>query len=147
MTRIVFSMRLGPSVSLLTYLCLLHGVMALTVLAMPIYWLVRVTLFILCIASLWFYYHQHALQTSSYKLVKAERDDTGLWHLSYGNGELHLSLTLKRCIVISELVILYFEGQRFWHSPSSVWITADSADDELFRQLRVYCRDPKTFQK
>lgn len=140
-------MRLRPSVSLLTYLCLLHGVMALTVVAMPIHWLARATLFILCIVSLWFYYSHYTLQTSRYKLVQAERDNTGLWHLAYADGEQHLSLELKRCIVISPLVILYFEGQQFWQRPASVWITADSADDELFRQLRVYCRDPKTFQQ
>ena len=140
-------MRLGSSVPLLTYLCLLHGVMVITVLAMPIGWLVRVTLFILCLASLWFYYHQYTLQTSRYKLVKVERDNTGLWHLSYGDGAQHLSLNLKRCIVISSLVILYFEGQQFWQCSASAWITGDSADEELFRQLRVYCRDPKTFQQ
>ena len=140
-------MRLGSSVSLLTYLCLLHGVMALTAVAMPMHWLMRVTLFVLCIASLWFYYRQYTFQTSRYKVIKIERDNTGLWHLSYGDGHQQLSLNLKRCIVISELVILYFEGQRFWQSPPSVWITADSTDDELLRQLRVYCRDPKTFQR
>jgi len=147
MTRIVLSMRLQASSYLLVYLTVLHGVMALTALTIPVHWLISVTLLALCVANLWFYYHQYYLPTGRHKLIKVERDSAGLWHLRYGKGDQHTSLRLHRCVVIPELVILYFYSQGFWRRSPTAWITAECVDDELFRQLRVVCRDPKTFQQ
>jgi len=146
MTRMVFRMRLHISWVLLTYLYALHGLMVVTVMLTSIPWFLRIALLLVCLLSLRFYHQQYYQQTGRHKLVKIERDNLGLWHLFYGDQGEYTALSLSRCLVMPELVILYFDGQRY-RQKRAVWITADTVDSELFRQLRVYCRDPKTAQQ
>jgi hypothetical protein len=51
---------------------------------------------------------------------------------------------LTSCFVAPKLVLLHFSGERFWKR-KTITVCSGSVDVELFRQLRVYCRDPKTF--
>ncbi len=139
-------MRLQPSWVLLTYLYALHGLIVATVVLTPIPWFLRVVLLMACLLSLRFYYQQYYRQTGSHKVLKIERDSAGLWHLLYGNQRRYGALRLHRCLVMPELVILYFDSQGF-RPPQAVWITAEEVDRELFRQLRVYCRNPKIVQQ
>jgi hypothetical protein len=77
------------------------------------------------------------------KLIRSG-DET--WTIYFGDGRCAKDLVLQQCVVIPQLVILYFRTTQFW-KPQSVYITADQVDSELFRQLRVYCREPNTFQR
>lgn len=55
-------------------------------------------------------------------------------------------LELKSAVVIGHGAILYFKTKNRLLD-KAVIICADAVDSKLYRQLRVYCRYPKTFQK
>jgi len=146
MSRMDFSLPLQLSWVLLIYLILLHSLIAITIVLTPLHGVITGALLLVCLFSFRFYYQQFYLQTGRHKLVKLARNSENLWYLFYGDQRQDGALYLTRCLVMPELVILYFKRQRCWQC-QAVWITADSVDSELFRQLRVYCRDPKTARR
>ena len=95
--------------------------------------------FVLLVFSYRYFYQQtNAMST-------IERDADSNWQCHYRNGNTLEKLRLTNSVVTPIFVILYFKGNTIWQR--STIIMADAVDAELFRQLRVYCRDPKTFQK
>ena len=140
MTRIVFSMAIVPSKSIAIYLVIIHSLMLVTLLSLLANsWWALLTIVFMVLSFVYFYG-----QTQS--LIKLERDVDNGWYCYYQNNKLRSALRLTSSIVTSSLVMLYFNGNNYWQR-YSVIIMVDAVDAELFRQLRVYCRDPKTFQK
>jgi len=106
-------------------------------------WLMIATCLI--IISFIFYCRQYQWWRNNKAITQVSRDSHQQW-LLYSQSTLRYSqLDLCSCVVTIYGVILYFKGQRFWQR-YSLLIMADSVDDEAFRQLRVYCRSPKTFK-
>ncbi|MFT7234697.1 MAG: hypothetical protein ACI9QV_000264 [Methylophagaceae bacterium] len=143
MTKDVFSIELKQSATLLCYLTLLHSLFFILVLLFPLDWFWRALLSLLLIMSFRFYYIGHYLMTGRYKIIKMVRSSE-IWALYYGNGQCVEDLKLSHCVVTPQLVTLNFRATSF-RKKCRVYITADEADPELLRLLRVYCRDPKTF--
>lgn len=139
-----FSMVIARSNSLLCYLILIHGLtLVMVVVLLANTWLsfIAVTL----ISTSFIYYCQcYQWLESDRSIVKVGRDTRGRWTLFYADNTLQEKLNLTHCVVTSKAVILYFSAASFWGAPS-ITILADASDSELFRQLRVYLRDPKTF--
>lgn len=141
MTRIVFSLPILPSKILLLYLMIIHSVMLVTLLNLfAISWWSFTAILVIAISFIYFY-------KQSQQLIKIERDAGDGWHGHYRDGSSRSLLGLSSSVVIPQLVILYFSGRRFWQRSYAITILADAVDAELFRQLRLYCRDPKTFQQ
>jgi len=141
---IVFRMAIGRSKWLLSYLILVHIVMAITVISLQLesewyFLLIAILLlsFISCCRR-----EQWTINTSPKNQI--ERDESGLWHLGDMKGRKLPNLALKNSFVTINLVILYLSSGHSWRQ-SVVVIFADAVDKDLFRQLRVYLRDPKTF--
>lgn len=141
MTRIVFSLPILPSKILLLYLMIIHSVMLVTLLSLfSVSWWSFTTTLVIAVSFIYFY-------RQSRLIVKIEQDADDGWHCHYRDGSSRSQLTLSSSVVIPQLVILYFNGRKFWQQAYAVTIVADAVDAELFRQLRLYCRDPKTFQQ
>ena len=140
MTRIVFSMAIVPSKSITIYLVIIHSLMLVTLLSLfaNSWWALLIIVFM--VLSFVYFYGQ------TQSIIKLERDADNRWYCYYQNNKLRSALRLTSSIVTSPLVMLYFNGNNYWQR-YSVIIMVDAVDAELFRQLRVYCRDPKTFQK
>lgn len=77
-------------------------------------------------------------------ITKIERNAKQQWTLFYSDNTSQGKQVLKHCVVTSKLIILYFSKSSHWRD-TSITILEDAVDVELFRQLRVYLRDPKTF--
>lgn len=146
MTRIVFSMELARSRKLFGYLIVTHILMLVTSLSLQIIsvWIVLVVSLILL--SFVYYCQNYQWLKSSRSIIRLERDSDNLWHLFYSNNSQRDKLILTNSVVIPYLAILTFQDTRAWKS-ITVTIFNDAVEANMFRQLRVYCRDPKTFQK
>ena len=139
-----FSMVIDRSNSLLCYLILIHGLTLTVVLALLAnIWLSFIAV-ILISTSFIYYCQSYQWLKSNRSIVKVGRDTRGRWTLFYADNTLQQKLNLTHCVVTSKGVMLYFSGTVFWNAPS-ITILADAIDAELFRQLRVYLRAPKTF--
>jgi membrane-bound toxin of toxin-antitoxin system len=146
MTRIVFKIEIVRSQSLLTYFIVLHCLMLVTMLSLlRISWW-SLLVFIMIMLSGVYYCHQNQWFKSCKALNKIERDASDKWVMSYQDGKQHSELMLTRSFVTPHLVILYFNKSRIWQR-YAVTIVFDAVDKELFRQLRVYLLDPKTFHQ
>ena len=77
-------------------------------------------------------------------IAKLERNSKQRWTVVYSDNTSQKNMVLKHCVVTSKLIILYFSRSSYWKD-KSVTILEDAVDTELFRQLRVYLRDPKAF--
>lgn len=146
MAKDVFTIELKKSVYLLRYLLITHSIFFVSSLFIPIDWPWRIILCLVVLLSFSFYYHTHYHHCGRIKVNKIRRLVDKTWTLYYGDGHEVEGLELDHCIVIPQLVILYFRAQYFWQR-RSVYVTAEQSNAELLRQLRVYCRDPKIFQK
>lgn len=146
MTRIVFKMEIARSLSVLAYISILHGLMLVTMLILlrASWWSVLV--FIIILLSGLYYCGQYQWLNSQKAFNKIERDASDKWVLSYQDGKQKAELTLTSSFVMPHLVIIYFDKPRSWQR-CAVTIVSDAVDGDLFRQLRVYLRDPKTFQQ
>ncbi len=139
MIRTVFSLPIMPSRWLQYYLIIVHGVMLLTLLSLlGASWWSCIT-FVLLSVSFAYYYWQSCLT------VTVMRDSDGNWY-RHQSGAVQPLPALRGSVVIPQLVILYFAGDGFWRHTYSMTIVADSVPAELFRQLRLYCRNTKHFQ-
>lgn len=115
----------------------------MTAVLLPSFWLSAIAGIIL-LASFIYYCRRHQWINNHRAIIKVERDAKQQWKLFYSDKLSQEKLVLKHCVVTSTLVILYFLGASRWKA-TSVTILADAVDVEQFRQLRVYCRDPKVF--
>jgi len=106
-------------------------------------WMIFMT--IILILSFIHYGQYHQWLKNNKSLVRVERDSNNKWTLIYSNNSQCTKLKLTSSYVSPQLVILYFSKIYFWQR-STVTIIVDAVDDKLFRHLRLYCRDPKTFQ-
>lgn len=79
-------------------------------------------------------------------IVKVERDSDNQWALFEQNDVQQSHLALISSVVTQQCVMLNFASSTVWKK-KTVTIMSDSVDAERFRQLRIYCRDAKTFQK
>lgn len=146
MTRIVFKMEITRSRMLLTYLLIIHSLMLVTMMSLLVASWWSVPVFIIIVLSAVYYCRQYQWLNRQKALNKIERDASDKWILSYQNGKQHSELTLSSSYVTPQLVIMYFNNSHFWQR-YAVTIVFDAVDKQLFRKLRVYLRDPKTFQK
>jgi len=146
MTQTVFTMAISTSKQLLAYLIVIHGVMLITLVS-----LLGMTAWSLltCVVmgvSFIYYCQQYQWLKSNYAITYIERNKEGKWTLRQKAGIQNDQLILSNCLVTQNMVILTFLRGKVWHR-KSITIMSDSVDVNHFRQLRVYCREAKTFQK
>ncbi len=146
MPLIIFSLNISRSNRLLVYLALTHTLMLVTLISLLAlsWWSLVVT--ILVGMSFIHYCQRQQWLKSTKSIIKIERMANKQWSLLFWDNSQSSGLILTKSFVTSQLVILYFKGPTWW-STHSVTIMTDAVDAELLRQLRVYCRDPKTFQQ
>lgn len=96
--------------------------------------------------SLIYYCHKYQWVGSYNAIVKIERDSNEQWILCNQNGVQQSNLVLMSSVVTQQCVMLNFASPTIWKK-NTITIMSDSVDAERLRQLRVYCRDAKTFQK
>jgi len=141
---IVFHIQIGRSRWLLFYLGFIHAVMLITLLNLAISsaWLV------FCISLLVFSFiyscREYQWLKNSKVVKEIKRDASGLWQLEYLNGKTQEELKLQHSFVSVNLVILHLKSSSRW-SCLPIVILGDAVDKKLFRQLRVYLKDPKLF--
>jgi len=70
----------------------------------------------------------------------------GIWTVNYFDGSSLAELELKSSYVSPLITLIHLKIKGKWRKITVV-ILSDAVDSELFRQLRVMLRDPKTFQK
>ncbi len=139
-----FSLVIGRSKWLLIYLATIHSLMLAMIIALSSsVWLSALAIILLsasfiyyCCCYQWLKYHR--------AINEIGRDMKGRWNLFYSDKSSQEKRVLKHCVVTSKLIILYFSGSSYWNT-KSVFILEGAVDAELFRQLRVYCRDPNIF--
>jgi len=117
-----------------------------TVVSLPLTFGWKIMAAVLIIVSCIYYCRQYQWLKSVNAIVKIEHDSQGKWTLHHINGIQYSKIILTSSYVIPNLVILHFNGVLPWQYRSVV-IVVDAVDSGLFRQLRVYCRNPKTFQR
>jgi hypothetical protein len=140
-----FRIEIGRSCWLLVYLISIHGLMLAMLINLLSYFWLSFAVFLLT-ASLSYYCRRYQWLDSSYACTQLGYDNKGQWILRYSDSSLQDKLSLKHCVVTSRFVIVYFAGTSQWRE-KSITIVVDAVDIELFRQLRVYLRSPKTFQR
>lgn len=145
-TRIVFTLPIARSNRLCIYLLTLHLLMLVSVLSLLNHLLEITVVIVFMSCSLFYYLQRYYFLAHAKSLSTLHRDSDNNWGIIYSSNNASKPLLLTSSYVSQYCVILYFNGAGFW-SKHSVFIMADAVDGELFRQLRVYCRDPKTFLK
>jgi len=93
-----------------------------------------------------YYCRQYQWLNGQSAVISIARDKDEQWRLFHRNGVQQTQLVMSSCVVTQYFVMLNFQTESTGKK-SAITIMADSVDPELFRQLRVYCRAPKTFQK
>ena len=139
-------MTIARSRTLLLYLIFVHSLMLgilLSLLGLSLWSLVAMVIFIV---SFIYCAKQHQWLKAKRSLVSVEHLADGQWTLHYLDAMPKTGLILASSFVTPQLVMLYFKGDRFWQR-DAVTIVADAVDAELFRQLRVHLKAPKTFQQ
>jgi len=145
MTRIVFSLVIGRSKRLLVYLLAVHVTMLVTAVSLLGSSIWSALTIVLIVCSFIYYCKKNQWLKSNKSIIRVERDSDGKWRLFYPATTHSKPLTLSDCVVTQQCIILYFNRNKF--SKETITIMSDSVDAECLRQLRVYCRDPKTFQQ
>ncbi len=137
---------IARSKKLLVYLIFIHCVMFVTLLSLLVVtWCLLIATTVL-IVNFIFYAQKFQWLKAKKSLVNVEYNDHIGWLLTYSDESQKTGLSLKGSFVTPQLVILYFNRRHFWQSDVAT-IVDDAVDAELFRQLRVYLRSPKTFQQ
>lgn len=130
------------------YLVLLHGGIIAMVIMLPRTMSVKLGLCLLLLASLNLYYHCY-LEPSGSKYIRAlEKDKAGFWSIEYGNGDVVERLLLQRSVVWPHWIILYLKPTQAkpWQT-RAMWLHAQQLEASDVHRLRLYCRDPKTYQR
>jgi predicted signal transduction protein with EAL and GGDEF domain len=140
----VFHMQIRRSKWLLFYLGFIHSVMLITLLYLAIspVWFALGTAILLF--SFIYSCRQYQWMKNTIAVNYIKRDENGLWQLDYLNGKTQSALKLQHSFVSVNLVIIYLKSSTRWRCLSIV-ILSDAVDKNLFRQLRVYLKDPKIF--
>jgi len=139
-----FSIELGRSKWLLSYLIIIHSLMLGTMMTLLAdMWLSLIAVATISISFI-YYCKQYQWLKKGRAITKIERNAKQQWTLFYSDNSSQGHLALNHCVATSKLVILYFSGASS-RRIKSVTILEDAVDADLFRALRVYCRDPKTF--
>ncbi len=146
MARIAYKLDIGRSDYLVFCLFLLHLIVVVTALTINIDMKYQVFILLMVAASISYYGYCYYLRKSALAISKVERTIDGGWLIYYGDAHKSEPLELKGSYVSTLVVVLYFKRTRFWPCKSVV-VMFDAVDQALFRELRVYCRDPKTFLK
>lgn len=144
MTRIVFSIAIGRSKLLLLYFILIHAVMVITVFSLLGVSSWSMMTLMLLLFSFAYHCFRHQWLKSGQAIIGLERGEKNQWRCVFQDGKRSQFLQLKSCFVSSALVMLTFRSQQLGRR-KTVTLLADATDPELLRQLRVYCRHPKTF--
>jgi len=142
MTRLIIT----RSRKLLIYLIFVHSLMLATLMSLLAitWWSLLVTIILL--VSFIYYAQQHQWLKTKKSLVCVEYHEDKGWSLHYSDQSQKRRLNLASSVVTPQLVMLHFKRRYFWQS-DLVTIIDDAVDVELFRQLRVYLRTPKIFQR
>jgi hypothetical protein len=139
-------MVIARSRKLLVYLIIIHSVMLVTLLSLLVvsWWTLFASAILL--TSFIYYIRQHQWLKTQKSVVSINYQADKGWSLHYSDWSVKSGLSLMSSFVTPQLVILYFNHQYFWQR-DVVTIMDDAVDAQLFRQLRVYLKSPKTFQK
>lgn len=139
-----FSLHIGRSKTLLAYLILLHSLLLITWLnlAVPI----SLNIAGVCLISISFVYYCHRFQWFTYAkaITRIERNKDERWVLFLADGKRFSRQTLQSSYVISHLLIMNFVGMKWWQRQNVV-LCVDAVDRELFRQLRIFARNAKSY--
>ncbi len=146
MTRTVFAIPISRSAYILSYLLLWHLIIALSIVSLTLATVWKLLALSFITVSLCFYYQRYFARNSPSRVNEVHCTANGDWHLHFASKRVVSGLILNRCVVTRLLVILYFDSPYVWQK-HSVLIVRDSVDDALFKQLRVYCRDPNVFRQ
>jgi Membrane-bound toxin component of toxin-antitoxin system len=140
----VFHMQIRRSRWLLFYLGFIHSVMLITLvnLTLSLMWFALGTAILLL--SFIYSCRQYKWLKNSMAINYIKRDENGLWQLDYLNGKTQSTLKLQCSFVSVNLVIIYLKTNTRWRCLPIV-ILRDAVDKNLFRQLRVYLKDPNIF--
>jgi hypothetical protein len=98
------------------------------------------------LTSFIYYAQQHQWLRPRKSVVSINYQADKGWSLHYSDWSVKTGLSLTSSFVTPQLVILYFNDRYFWQR-DVITIMDDAVDAQLFRQLRVYLRAPKTFQE
>ena len=143
---IVFRMQIGRSRWLLAYLVLMHSVMLITFFSLQITLIWCVLGSAMLILSFIVSCCKYQWLRNAEAINQIERAENGLWQLVYSSGKKQPALKLESGFVTNKVVIIYLKNRsRYCHF--SIVILSDAVDEEMFRQLRVYLRDPNVFLK
>lgn len=140
------SMVIVRSRKLLAYLIITHSVLLVTLLSLLAvsWWSLLASAVVL--ASFIYYAQQHQWLKGAKSVGSIDYHADNGWSLHYSDQSKKFGLSLNSSFVTPQLVILYFNRSYFWQR-DVITIMDDAVDATLFRQLRVYLRTPKTFQK
>lgn len=131
---------------LLIYLIFSHSLMLVTLLSLlGASWLSLFPM-VMLMASFIYYARQYQWLKAKKSVVSIDYQASNCWSLYYSDGSEKLGLSLTSSFVTPQLVILYFNHGYFWQR-DAITLIDDAVDADLFRQLRVYLRSPKTFQQ
>ena len=144
MVRVEYKLILGRSKWILVYLVGLHLFILLTLLSLALPHIWDGTVIVSMIGSFIYYCRQQQWLRSKNSLSQLERYADNNWAVHYQNGKTVSALELNGCVECSFLIILTFRRELSWRS-YSVIVMADAVETEAFRQLRLFCRSPKTF--
>tara|TARA_R110002050_G_scaffold9504_2_gene33480 strand:+ start:53494 stop:53994 length:501 start_codon:yes stop_codon:yes gene_type:complete len=134
------------SKKLLAYLIAIHCLMFVTIFSLLAFTCWSLLAAIILIISFIYYAQQYQWLRAKKSLVSVAHNAGKGWSLNYSDQSHKTGLSLESSLVTPQLIILYFNRCYFWHS-DVVTLIDDAVDVELFRQLRVYLRTPKTFQQ
>ena len=144
MTRIVFSLPIGRSKTILMYLILLHSVAFLILLSLLGLSLSTLLLIPILAVSFIYYCGQYQWLNFDSAIINLERDESKQWYLISKIGSRTQAYQLQSCFVTPSLLMLQLKKDSIW-SYKTVTLFSDAVDSELLRQLRVYCKHSKTF--
>lgn len=137
---------IARSRKLLRYLLILHSLVWVTLLSLLglSWWSLLVTLLVML--SFVYYAQQHQWLKAKKSVITIEYDVDKGWSLYFADGSVATDRKLTSSFVTPLLVMLYFDSRFFWQC-NVITIVDDAVDAELFRQLRVYLRAPRTYQE
>jgi len=144
MTRTVFTLAISRSKQCLIYLIVIHTMMLATLLSLLGLTIESLLVCVLMGFSFNTYCRQYQWLQGDNAVTMITRDQDNKWSLFEKSGVQYQQLVLHSSIVCQQLVMLNFKANKTG-STKSIMIMSDSVDADDLRQLRIYCREPKTF--
>lgn len=133
---------------LMWYLVLLHGGIILMVSMLPLIMIVKLGACLFLSVSLNLYYHRYLKPSGSRYIRTLQKDKAGVWSIEYGSNNTLEGLLLQRSVVWPYWIILYLKPAQAkpWQT-CAIWLHAQQLEASDMHRLRLYCRDPKTYQR